>query len=327
MAGDATAVDMALAAFSELQPRSPVPDSVTVVATKRWKEDGSKEPYVVRLLWSDSHPIIAKACPQDTGRLEAFMYGTVLPAVPITRPRFHGAVERDPFVWLFLEDVGIGERFSLRRHEHQALISSWMATLHLEGHGGDLQKVLPARDVAYYRTHLDEALANLGNRDALHIDTPEDLTIVNRVEEAMRRLDEIWGQLGNALKRIPVSVIHGDLVAKNVRVVRENSGLTLAAFDWSMAGWGTVAPDLGTARIDQCQHCAALYREIAGDSFGLSVEEVEHSARIGWIMRLVTSVSWASESLSTSDAPLITPDLNSYYESLQEALARVGGIG
>jgi hypothetical protein len=89
-------------AWSELGPRRVEPEQIEVLK-------GEKKSSVFRLagVGPGNSAVIAKRCRQAIADVERAIYEDVLPDLPVTTPRYYGAVEEhdDAFSWLFLEDA------------------------------------------------------------------------------------------------------------------------------------------------------------------------------------------------------------------------------
>jgi Ser/Thr protein kinase RdoA (MazF antagonist) len=131
---------------------------------------------------------------------------------------------------------------------------------------------------------------------AAHRDDPS----LSRAEAATARrltalLDDVqggWRLLEAVCAELPPTVVHGDLVRKNLQVDR----VTVVAFDWEKAGWGPAAIDLAQSTESPrfaANACLDSYRSARS----LTNDEVERQAIAGTVLRCLTAIDWKSQGI------------------------------
>jgi ABC-type multidrug transport system ATPase subunit len=256
--------------------------------------------------------VIAKFCARETAEIESAVYEQVLPGLPAPSLEYYGKV-RDgdrEHCWLFLEDAG-AERYSPVDPEHRRLAGRWLATIQL--HAAELLGAsdLPDRGPRHYLIFLLRARAELER----HLRRPQsEADYAPVLEDLVAKLDLIesrWGELSSFCDELPQTLVHGDFVAKNLRIFRRDGGIGLAIFDWEMGGVGPQAADLAqlmepdrsratgqppSKRLDRfsANPCLDTYRSVLDASAaGLAAETVEFAAAIGNLFRCVAGINWA----------------------------------
>lgn len=268
-------------------------------------------------------PVIAKLCKPKIAEIESAVYREVLPRLPMPTLRCYGTMPDGDgeHCWLFLEDAG-ATRYSPAEPEHRRLAARWLATVHL--HAPEILEVsdLPDRGPGHYLIHLlnarEEIIRQLHRQEA-----ESDGALV--LEDLLLKLDALescWGELAAFCDTLPRTLVHGDLVAKNLRIMRRGSGIALAIFDWEMAGFGVQAPDLAqllepersevprllrSKRFDRfsANPCLETYHSmLSASAQGLDAETVELAAAVGNLFRCLAAIDWGCSQATTTWYPL-----------------------
>jgi Phosphotransferase enzyme family len=259
--------------------------------------------------------IIAKRTPAAKASVERTVYEALLPQMPVTTPRFYGALspaESETHAWFFLEDVG-AERYSDANPEHLALTARWVARVH--GAAADLPaaRTLPDGGPGRYHEHLMSARDKIGKRLSGPDLTPNDVTLLQAVLDRLQRLASDWSLIESLCVGLPATLVHGDFRPKNVYLRRNGAGLACYPIDWETAGWGVPAADL--TRIDVAAYWSAA-RESRAD---LSLDTVQRLATLGQVFRTIAAIDWESASLRFETRRMISQPL----ASLAVLLARL----
>jgi ATP-binding cassette subfamily B protein len=316
------------------------PQQVSVLKAKRFRKRG-----VYRLdgAGPGGAPVIAKICNRRTGEVESAVYEHLLPRLPMPHLRFYGNVPDGDrqHCWLFLEDAG-AERYSPAEAEHRRLAARWLANVQL--HAGEFVRDsdLPSRGSSHYLIHLFNARDEI-TRQMRREEDGSDGTLV--LEDLLTKLDLLesrWEEIAAFCDTLPQTVVHGDFVPKNLRIMRNRLGIGLAIFDWETAGLGTQAPDLAQllepelsalARKEQPKRldrfsanpCLDTYRSVlAASSIGPDVETVEQLAAVGNVLRCLAGLDWTCSQMTAEWCPI--EDFRVYSEWLGDAL-QVAGWG
>jgi len=237
--------------------------------------------------------LIAKRSAPASAALERGIYRDLLPLLPLRSLRYHGCLERDDqgFSWLFLEDAG-DERFPAAE---AGVLGRWLGTLH--GSAASLAPLgeLPARGVDHYFAHLTSARQRMRS----NLDHPRlgerDRRALRKLASACDAVEAGWEKVIEATRAERPTLVHGDLVERNVRVRREPGAAFVLAFDWECAGRGLIAPDLqliGEHRFGR--GLPAYHAAVRRFWPELDLERLRRLAEIGHGLRLLASVDWAS---------------------------------
>lgn len=239
-----------------------------------------------------SETVIAKRVPQVKAKPERLMYECVLPHLPVTTPRFFGAIGNGSGAetWLFLEDVG-GERYSDTRPDHLALTARWVAGLHGAAGGVSAARGLPDGGPGRYQGHLISATEKLERRMTGPDLAPADVLLLRGIADLLHGLLVRWNEVEEMCVGLPATVVHGDFRPKNVYLRPDGQRLACYPIDWETAGWGVPAADL--TRIDVAVYWSAA-REWRSD---LRFDTVSRLAQVGQVFRMLAAIDWECASL------------------------------
>lgn len=317
-----------VAAWTAQHPRDEI-ESVDVIKRKRWHHDEDKMPSVCRLRFAQrpARPIVAKLCSPASGALERRLYTEILPLLNIPHPLLIDWAQEPGGgrIWLFLEEC-VGEPYDVRNGRHRVELARWLGRLGA-GFAG-LQSIdrlpeLPERGLVHYRSHLQDAVENLLSGRANRSLSADDRAMLDRLAATLGALDGEWDAIEELTEGIPVSLVHGDLVGKNIRVHFIGDAPHVCVFDWATAGVGVVAPDLWSAGLHQDAvagdaYLAASSTEWIGDS------DVMKAASVGQLMRLIASADWASESLIFHPVGEASRELGIYELQMNDVMEALG---
>lgn len=293
------------------------------------------KPAIYRLIFAGERTpaVFAKRSRTSDLAIERRVYEQVLPQLPVTAPRCHGSLEdRDGAVWLFVEDVG-ETRPALDDPAHRALAARWLALLHRWGAGEAAAARLPDAGPGRYLDHLRTARDVIRRQFASPALDAADRTVLTGLLVELDSLESRWPELERACAGLPVTLVHGDFRAKNVRLRVANGETVLYTMDWEMAGWGIPAADLG------CGPMSGLTLPIDFHVYGDAVRErwpeldlaaIQRLSRFGRIFQALAGARWASASLVLkSPRSLIKPvgAMRHYREQLSTAIAASAGWG
>ena len=267
--------------------------------------------------------IIAKLAQRAIARHEAHVYRSVLAPLRIATPRLHGIVEHDErFTWLFLDDVE-GEPYDPLVDAHRRAAGRWLATLHLAaaGHTG---VVLPDRGLKSSIVSLRTG-ARAIDRIAGHPDlSADERASLRRTRRALKVTEDRWAEIQALAAPLPVTVVHGDFVRKNLRVAGAPRAASLVAFDWERSGRGSAALDL--AQLEESRRfcanpCLKAYGgQLRAGGLHVPMAAIERAATIGTILRCLAGVEWTAISLSPQWLHDPTADLDVYGVWLERSL-------
>ena len=319
--------------WRSLRPHAALPRAIAVLKEGRARRRLEKQKAAVYRL-EGAGPrgaaIIAKRCRHAQADLERRVYEEVLAGRPVPQLAYHGfAGEPDGrFGWLFLEDAG-DRAYSPHDREHRLAAARWLAALHTATTG--LADAIPLPDRGPRRTL--EGLRDTADtiRRQLAERPPHDACRAT-LEAALSRCEAVeahWGRVEAACDSVPRTLVHGDMVTKNIRVRSDAGGLTVLPFDWEHAGWGSPLGDLAqgppdstrfAANPDPATWCARVREHWPG----LPADAPECFAHVGTLLRLLRAMGWAVRSLA-GDGPAARPGEVALYErGIAGALRQLG---
>jgi Ser/Thr protein kinase RdoA (MazF antagonist) len=210
---------------------------------------------------------------------------------------------------------------------HRRVAGRWLARLHV----GAAERVLtglPNRGLEQFLMALRTG-ASATEWVADHPDlSTDERTGLRRARRALDVTEARWPEIQALAAPLPVTLVHGDLVRKNVRVAGAPGESTLLAFDWERSGRGTAALDLAQlegSRRFSANPCLDAYRaELRNNGLDIPLEDVRRAAMVGTILRCLDGVEWAASGLSPRWVHNPTADLTVYGLWLDRALQTIG---
>jgi thiamine kinase-like enzyme len=281
----------------------------------------------------DGTDVIAKRSRHSAAAVERAVYEQVLPRLPLPTLRRYGIMaEADGyFEWLFLEDAG-DESY---REQEYGLVVEWLARLQTSVAALAGTLLLPEHGHERYLAHLRAARREvLAHRDDAHL--KEDREVLRALQSMLDSLELKWRDVEQLCRAMPVTLVHGDLVRKNLRSRRDDfTGVRIFALDWETAGWGMPAADL--AGLSMCFAPQDLTAAGAGDAgstldivdqyvsavapfWRCTRRDAETWAHLGFLFRLLASIEWASYSLPYAPALKSRAQMAKYERSLSRLL-------
>ncbi len=277
-------------AWTRLAPDHLPPSEIYIITPRR------RESPVFRLTCaiSGGNSVIAKRCKIDTAVTEQTLYRDVLPLLPFPSLHFFGFLEDpDPqFGWLFLEDAG-DKRCDLDTLEQRALVSSWLALFHASAARIPACAHLPDTGPDYYLRVLQWGHARIVE----NIDNPalnaSDRCLLERIVSQLRIAECRWDEAVKFCEAIPKTIVHGDLVPKNLRIRDAGIQRNVIPLDWETVGWSVPAGDL-LYWLD-----ASSYWSVIRESWpGIHFDQFLRLWDYGRIFRALHCIEWASRSLA-----------------------------
>jgi hypothetical protein len=279
----------AVRAWCELQPLCVEPERIEILKGKPRKQIERTKRFVCRLVGVGpaGSAVIGKRCWYSKAMIENTIYTDILPHLPVSSPGYYGMLEgaNGEFGWLFLEDAG-EQKSNKRNGEHRELAARWLGLMHTSAIDVDALACLPDKGPNHYlkrlQTGRDGILENLAN---LALEAHQLVPL----ETTLRQLDLLeshWDEVEGFCAGIPRTLVHGDFVAKNLRVRISQTGTALLPFDWGEAGWGTPVVDLLQVDVPR-------YWSMVRDHWPwLGADAVQHWASVGRIFRCLDAIYW-----------------------------------
>jgi aminoglycoside phosphotransferase (APT) family kinase protein len=276
--------------------------------------------------------VIAKLARRDAAGLETLIYSELLPGTSVDAPRFHGALEEGKgWAWVFLEHVA-GERYTPQRADHRRAAGKWAGELHPAAAQSTWRERLPDRGPDHFLNWVRrgrDAMAAAAHYSAM---TREEARTAEALHASLDALDQDWDEVSRTAAQLPSTLVHGDLVRKNLLVRRHRGVMGVIAFDWENAGWGAPALDLayGDGDPEESKHfaaspCLETYRSVLG-THGLDVdpEIIVRSAAIGTALRCVSGVVWSALAPDADWVRHPMAFMAMYARRLEQAMAAAG---
>lgn len=315
----------AVAAWRELEPSASMPHHVDVLRNHMGQSPGRKSA-VYRLSYTGrgGAPVIAKLSKRSSVHIEAFVYQEILPSLPMPSVYCYGVLDEDEDrAWIFLDEVR-GPRFDEERLDHRRLAAEWLGAIHAATAELDRVKQLPAlgldRYLVYLRRGREKIERNAGN-SALG---REDIDVLTTLVERLDALEARWSEVESLCAVAPRCLVHGDFIAKNVKVRSEDDAGVLYAMDWESAGWGVAVEDLGG--LDQTiadfgGTDIEAYRQAVRPVWStLDRPGAERLIYVGIILRYLAWIQATSSGLRADWVDGTVASLRSYAHRLDEAL-------
>jgi ATP-binding cassette subfamily B protein len=241
--------------------------------------------------------VIAKRARSEQLLVERTIYRDVLPRVALPALRYYGLVreEDEEFAWLFIEDAGDAP-CSLA--EHGTLAARWLGVLHGGAAALDLASSLPERGPGHYLERLRAARTTiLDNFDnpALRAD---DRGTLRALVSSCDLIESRWSGVESMCDGLPQTLVHGDLVERNLRLRRHDDSPAIVAFDWEWSGWGVPAADVYLLALGGTSKTLLSYRSTMSEhTRPLDEDQIRLLSLVGDGFWLLASVDWASTHL------------------------------
>ncbi len=249
--------------------------------------------------------VVAKRCfhkQSNSAATECVIYEQVLPRLPISALRCYGTVDDDNECrWLFLEDAG-DERYALEVEEHRVLAGRWLGAMNTSAQHLAVGEALPDRSASFYLEGLRRARAMITNVLGHPVARADDR---RRTLEAIighcDRLETLWPSIERFCERMPRTLVHCDLVSKNVRIRAEETGKSFLVMDWETAGWGIPAADLAQFPLERSHYIAlspdlqAYWTVVHPRWPNISLPDLRRLAELGNAFRLIVALAWMNE--------------------------------
>ncbi|MEN8130979.1 MAG: aminoglycoside phosphotransferase family protein [Pseudomonadota bacterium] len=271
---------------------------------ERHKMSSKSAVYRLEGLTAQGGAVIAKRCRRWSALLERRIYEKILPRLSMEAPEFLGFVEPagGPFCWLFTEDVG-DRWYSPLDAGHRALLGRWLGRLHVRSAGMAISD-LPERGPDYYYRRLLRIGTGIEQiQDALRL-SPDHRSTLRAIALDCDALTRHWLEIETLCDGFPRTLVHGDLVRKNLRIRRQQGNERVIAVDWENACLGVPAIDLAQSHdIGSLPDIAASpdlssYWSVVRDRWQhLDSRDLGRLADVGTLFRCLDALVWEIERL------------------------------
>jgi hypothetical protein len=263
--------------------------------------------------------VIGKRSRRHKAVIESMIYDEILPSLPIPSLNYYGMIEEadGEFCWLFLEDAG-DESYSAHVAEHRALSAQWLGLMHTFAALGAAPACLPDKGPEHYLKRLQSVRDGILHHLVNHTFQADDSAPLETIASHCDVLESIWDEVGALCERLPRTLIHGDFVPKNLRVLSNQAGMALLPFDWGEAGWGVPATDIMQVEID------AYWSAVRDHWSWLSFQAICRSAMVGKIFRCLDAIYWELEGFRPKGSNKTISCMRIYESSLTDAIRTIG---
>jgi aminoglycoside phosphotransferase (APT) family kinase protein len=284
----------------------------------------SKKCTVLRIPAMDAHHpnVVVKIGRAVDVDAEIAFYERVAPCLPVEVPAMHFALRLDTGRWVFMEDAGVDE-YRRERPEHVRAMTSWLAAVHREASSTPATS-MPSRTATHYLDHMASARAAISvslDEQELGVD---DRRLLIEFRMLLDRVRVAWDEVVRVCDRGPITLVHGDLAAKNIRMRPSPGAPRVLVLDWETAGWGWAAPDLASGSLGWGIDLDR-YRVEAGEAGeamdGWTERDLRSYAAIGAVLRYLAAADWAARSLRYAPGKRAVSYLRAYSDPLARALA------
>jgi hypothetical protein len=309
-------------AWSNLSPNCTPPARVEALQEKK-----NSAVYRLAHVGLRGENVIAKWVRARPCAIERTIYDNILARLETRSLRCFGDEPDDTvgFHWIFFEEAE-GIEFDPIEPSHRAIAAAWLAGLHSTAHdlaaamaeSGRLPQVGPAQCTSRIAGAKDRIAGFIGN-PAL---ADEDRAVLAEVIGQCESLNGWCDSLDRHYRRFAPTLVHGDFVAKNLRICIENGQAQLLVFDWEMAGFGPPATDLA-----ECDDLAAYHASLNGTFRTQTLADVQRLALIGKALRWAAAIDWASWGLEGPWVRKPMRNLRCYCHDMRELASALGQAG
>ena len=258
--------------------------------------------------------IIAKLGPSKTILTENIVYQEVLPLIGLPQLESFGTInENSETSWLFLEEAP-GTPYEEQDPAQHRLAAKTLAEIHTTTSKLDLSKLLPKHNLDGYDTCIIDGRNTISENISNPALTKPHRNVLNDILDHFDTIEAHWNELNIALKEMPLCLVHGDFVGKNVHIHSHNNRQSMYLFDWDISGWGAPAFDIERISPEQ-------YYSFSKSSWpSITQSQIQFMATVGAILRNVGLIQATSVSLCYEWVEKAMLEITEYELSLKTAL-------
>lgn len=285
------------------------------------QETAERSVYRLAGVETASGTAIAKRSATGTLDVEQLVYDEILPGIGLPALQCLGlhpdaAGDGD---WLFVE-VAEGERLRPSRDDHRVLAGEWLGRLHQYQPPAAAAARLRQREPIPYHEYIARARDEFSRYLATGSATLPEMAVITALSAQFERIDGLHSRIAELRANLPRVVLHGDFTGRNAHVATRRDRLTLLAFDWQDAGWGTPEMDLAQAPLPSDgfagNPAVESYWLAAREAWpGLDRTSVRGIANLGTLFRCLLALSWDAPGLGRW-GPRVVERLRYYHEAL-----------
>jgi len=280
------------------------------------KETPGSKIYRLAGALAGDRPVIAKCAPAEKLKIECAVYTEVLPGLQLPRLECYGMVEQgEEDAWLFLENAA-GQPFDRHISPHRIAAARWLATIHVAT-AATPHAELPVVNPSWYLHKLREAREVVSRASLAMRSVPETYQMLDEATISLLQTESQWSVVDQYGSLLRPTLVHGDLVPRNLRVRPAKTSNALVAIDWSRAGWGLGAADLGL--VDLSSYVSLMQRHWPE----LTLERARQAADVGKIFRWIGVVHSISATLGRESGGRAPAAVRDCQQGLSKALAEL----
>lgn len=256
----------------------------------------------------DGTAVIAKRRVYTAALTEIIIHSEILPHLPVSQLEFYGWSQEQggKHCWLFMEDAG-DVPLRVDDGHHRALAAEWLGLMHVSAARVPAAAELRARGPGWYLEQLRSAretiLSALAARGMNHSEASELRTTIAQLDI----LEKKWNEIESCCAAMPMTMVHGDFVSRNVAVRSGPAGEYLLPFDWDVAGWGSPAVDFPGGSKGKGIDLDVYWHVVQAYWPQLSFGEIQNASSVGYILRLIAAISWIAQDLRWAVVKLENP--------------------
>lgn len=266
--------------------------------------------------------VVAKRCLSSLATVERVVHENVLPRLPIPRVEFYGFVAEPSGenAWLLLGDAG-DSVYDPNTPGHCRLAAQWLATVHAAARPIAKSVELPDRGAGFYLSQASavrQAIAESVHNPALSAD---DHRLLQRIDRGLAMVEEESAAIRATCALVPVTLVHGDFVSKNIRLRPGQDDAGLYALDWETAGWGAPAADLcRSVGAPAAPDLLEYTRVVRGFGWTVDYAQIEELAALGGVFRMISAMYWAALRLSHPWIEKCMIWMRSYHDDMESTI-------
>jgi aminoglycoside phosphotransferase (APT) family kinase protein len=215
--------------------------------------------------------------------------------------------------------------------QHRAAAATWLGTVHVFARRIEAAQGLPDRGLACYLDNLQTARELIRGRLDHARRAPAGTEALQSILAYADHLERCWGRLERLCDTLPMTLVHGDFAAKNIRLRVNHDGFTILPFDWEWSGWGTPVVDLAQSSLGSTPFSAdpdlvTYWTVVHGELPRLQAQTVERLAQAGTVLRLLNAIYWAALGLSHGWVQRLVRNLTIYEARLADAVRVLNSV-
>ena len=270
---------------------------------------------------TNTDSVVAKRSTIEKARKEWMVYKKILSQISVRSPDCFGIQEADDdqHAWLFLEDAGSGA-FQSKNEDHQMLKGRWLGSFHvgasqLSG-SIDLINRGPADRRDCMTLVMDKIRVCLEKSDhsPVYDQSFRDVLAIGS------QILSSWAEIEDTCQELPWTVLHGDLVPKNMAVQTKGSELVLMVFDWQTASWAPPSADLAPGYWNNTgvKFLRSYLSTVAESWPSVDINTIRRLARVGSLFRMIDAIEWDLSWLDQWQPDALDDRMRTYRKRLQK---------